>query len=261
MKIMHHIGLAVEEAERQAFLAAGVELETGFAAFQIEESDARWPAVEALARRFGAVDTVSTKFSAAELKGAQHLALAPAWHHGYPEPSEDRGYLAATYDLSGYCEACGTGKRQVQPFRFAKAPVWGKNDVLQLNWVFDEYFVKPEVWSALFEPFGIACRPVLLQKSGGVLDSVVQLDVDAQAELDVSHLTGTPCSCCGRTKYPPPARGFHPRPETAPAAAFKSAQYFGSGASASRAFLVTQELYAKLAAANIKGVNFKPCAS
>lgn len=259
---MHHIGLAVEEAERQAFLAAGVELESGFAAFQIEESDARWPAVEALARRFGAVDTVSTRFSAAELKGAQYLALAPAWHHGYPEPSEDRGYLAATYDLSEYCEACGAGKRQVQPFRFAKAPLWGKNDVLQLNWVFDEYFVKPEVWCALFEPFGVACRPVLQQKSGAVLESVVQLDVGALAELRLEQAAGTPCGCCGRIKYAPPVKGFHPAPAAAPpAAAFKSAQYFGSGASASRAFLVTRELYAKLAGANLKGVNFKPCAS
>jgi hypothetical protein len=262
MEIIHHIAFDVEETERRAFLAAGVELDIGLSrSFDISESDPRWPAIEALVRQFDAFEMEHTEFSLAELKAAAYLSVLPGWHHGYPEPSDENGYLEATFDLSDYCAACGVGLRQVRPFRFAKAPMWGRRSVMQLNWIFDEYFVKPEVWSALFEPFGIGCRPVVLNKNGVILDTVVQLDTPAVVELKLESYPGEQCNCCGRTKYKAPRRGFFPTPSAVPAgvAAFKSAQYFGSGASAYRAVLVSKELYAKLAASAIKGVTFEPC--
>lgn len=163
MNITHHVAFPGDELVYRALSAAGVELESGVSNFQIDESDPRWPTIEALAGQFMAIDIATTKFSLSELERASYVAFAATGHHGYPEPSDDNGYLEATYDLSDYCAVCGIGLQQIRPFRFAKEPVWGLNSVRQLNWIFDEYFVKPEVWSMLFEPFGIGCRPVVLR--------------------------------------------------------------------------------------------------
>ena len=44
------------------------------------------------------------------------------------------------------------GAKQVSPFRMKESPNWGRRSILQMNWLFDEYFVKPEVWNAVFQP-------------------------------------------------------------------------------------------------------------
>ena len=61
-------------------------------------------------------------------------------------PDHDFGYQLATFDLSDHCESCGIGRSQRVPFRIRGEPSWGKNQVPQLNWVFDEYFATPAAW-------------------------------------------------------------------------------------------------------------------
>jgi hypothetical protein len=45
-----------------------------------------------------------------------------------------------------------------------------------LDWVADEFLVKPEMFDKVFRPLGIASRPVLDSKSIAVLQTVVQPD-------------------------------------------------------------------------------------
>lgn len=267
MKIIHHIGLRAGEQESSAFLEAGVELPSGskslgMVSFEIAEDDPRWQRVGAILPKFQTFDTIRTKFSEAEREAAPYLAMISSWQHGYPEPSDDGAYLAATFDLTDFCRACGMGLRQAAPFRLKKAPPWGRRSFLQLNWVFDEFFVKPDVWASIFEPLGIGSRPALLAKTGARLDSVVQLDIPGLRDLKLD-VAGEECLRCGRTKYPyrPVLRGFHPPPSDTSDALFKSSQCFGSGASAFRAILVSNSLYRTIRDTGLKGVAFCACAA
>jgi hypothetical protein len=67
-------------------------------------------------------------------------------HVGYPQPED--GWAEAAYAPGGYCARCGMGGVQANPFRFRSEPRAGRNQFRQLHWVFDEFFVRPEVETA-----------------------------------------------------------------------------------------------------------------
>ena len=96
-------------------------------------------------------DRVWTEFTEAERKLAPFLEIA-AWHHGYPQPEDILGYRQALFDLSHACGICHSGAKQIAPFRMKQSPVWGRRSMLPLNWVFDEIFVEPDVYEAVFRP-------------------------------------------------------------------------------------------------------------
>jgi hypothetical protein len=260
MEIRHNVALSVNDQRRAGFGRAGVELETGFSSFQMSENDPRWAVVSRLVQLYEAVDMASTSFTQTELDSADYLAVSPAWHHGYPESAGDNGYLAATFDLTDYCKVCGSGLHQIAPFRMKKAPSWGTKSILQLNWIFDEYFVKPEVWSAVFEPLGVGCRPVVLHRTGETIDSVVQLDIPILADMNMDGFPFEICPTCGVKKYASITRGFFPKPRRTGAAVFKSSEYFGSGHVARKLVVVSSQLYRLITDAGLKGVIFEPCA-
>jgi len=261
MRILHNISLNFGPPDKKLFSEAGVNVELGLSTFRISEDDARWPKICSLVQRYRAVDVSWTRFTASELDSAKYIALVPTWHHGYPQPEKDFAYRSITYDSSELCESCGTGLRQIAPFRFLRPRIWGKKAVLQLNWVFDEYFVKPDVWGSVFKPLGIGCMPVLLHKSGAVIDSVVQLENKLTVDLHLNGFDFEQCPACGRSKYLPVTRGYHPKPSETDLSIFRSTQYFGSGASANKAVIVSAALYRRIRDTNLKGVDFLACAS
>ena len=108
--------------------------------FEIDEGHENWPAIRAWVARHQASDVIETKFTPDEVATARWLELVPAWQHRYPEPKENFQYRRTTYDDSNYCDACGVGLRQQAPFSIAGEPRWGKNSILQLNWIFDQFF-------------------------------------------------------------------------------------------------------------------------
>lgn len=89
MQIVHHFGLSASEADQRQLAAFGIRVHTGTAWFEVVETDPSWPAVQRWA-----------KFSTSEIAAASWLALTSEWHHGYPQPEDDFGYLQATYDLT-----------------------------------------------------------------------------------------------------------------------------------------------------------------
>ncbi len=227
--------------------------------FKMSESDPRWKTALALIEEFGAVDIAETEFTADELNQAQFLAMLPSWHHGYPQPEDDFGYLKTTYDLSSYCSCCGIGARQVAAFRLKKPPSWGTRSILQCNWIFDEYFVKPEIWQSIFAGFGIKNRPVAQDESGKVLDSVTQIDISDHVELLMEGRAHTQCHKCGEKVYRQ-VNGFFPCPAVATSKhVFKSSQWFGHGSNANRMVMVSQALYQKIQTEKIRGVHFAAC--
>jgi hypothetical protein len=130
---------------------------------------------------------------------------------------------------------------------------------MQLNWIFDEYFVARDVWTAVFEPLGIACWPVMLDRTGEEIESVVQLKISDHADLILDEANATVCPTCGRTKTRMDLRGFCPDPVSIPAPIFKSTQFFGSDSNAFNRVLISSSLYKEIKKDRLRGVEFYPC--
>ncbi len=260
MQIIHRISIASTPEIRNELATMGIVVgSSGFVTFEVDEAHETWPAIQRWIAKREVVDYVSTKFSKSELAAARWLSLVPDWHHGYPQPDEDNfGYRKATYDLADYCSECGSGAKQKAPFQMKGEPKWGRNSILQLNWVFDEYFVTPEVWTKIFKPHGIGHRPVT-NKKGVELQTVVQLLIEEEVHVVTDGLPGERCASCGRMKYLPVVRGpFPPISGTPSAQLVKTKESFGSGGRSYKGVLLSQALGSALQSEKIRGASVKP---
>jgi hypothetical protein len=268
MKVIHKISVGGSAKVKRELASLGVSArDVGNAVvgellqFRVSEADPEWGEIRQRLDKWQAVDVPETSFSAGEMKSAESLAMVADWHHGYPQPEDDFAYREATYDTSGYCPSCGIGLVQKAPFRMQGEPKWGKRSILQLNWVFDEYFCTPEAWETTLCDCGFGQREVLDATSGVPLKTVIQLTVDkvADASLDINAPT---CGCNGHDKYEPVTRGFFPRPRgNESVRVFKTREWFGSGASAHKAVIVSQGVRRRIVESKLKGVSFVPLAS
>ena len=130
--------------------------------------------------------------------------------------------------------------------------------MLQLNWVFDEYFARPEIWESVFRPFGVESMPVLNRK-GAVLSTVVQLVNRERVPVDSRDLPLAACTVCGRPKYAVVTRGPAPGPDTQPAGHLvRSREWFGDGASAANEVIASQALRDAVVRARVGGITFDP---
>ena len=178
-------------------------------------------------------------------------------------PDLDDGYIKCTYDTAKMCTECGIGAFQKSPFRMKAEPKWGKWDILQLNWIFDAFFVSRRSYQDVFRPLGVQCNEVLNHNSGEPLESVVQIIINkvADGHLDLHDSCKDVCAKCGESKIRPHDRGFFPRlTQRRPLCIFRSQEYFGSGRSAWNATIVSSDLYKAIAKSALKGVSFYPLA-
>ena len=279
---IHHSIFVSRDISEQAFSGCDIQFKQNgrFQEYDISEDDPRWPRVAAAISRYQQItqalrgfsipgasegDRVWTEFSDAERSRASFLTMG-AWYHGYPQPEqynaealsriEKMPYLRRTYDFSAACETCWKGRKQIAPFRMKKSPAWRRRSILQLEWVREEIFVRPEVYESIFRPFGIGFRPVLLHRTGVELDTVVQLVIDAVANLKVEGIAFEVCRSCGERDYHWTCRGFPPSPEPTELPLFKSKQMFNAFY---RRVYVNSDLYRKIVEAKLKGAVFDPC--
>jgi hypothetical protein len=205
-------------------------------------------------------------------------------HFGYPQPED--GYAKATYDVTGYCERCGAGGVQRRPFRFRSEPKASHSQFLQLNWIFDELFVRPEV-PDVFERervTGVGSGPALHHRTGRALEGIQQLIIltilppglqtdglqtvtckpdneEARSEFAGPKRYPPDYPFCGRVKYhwrqplffAPHA--FAEAPDIA-----KSHEWFGSGGDAHRAILVSARVVDLIKAHKWRGLRTEPVA-
>lgn len=234
----------------------GIPNQLGLVTFVVDESDGRWPDFKRWLAGHHLKSIVSTEFSANEIARAEWADLTPDWHYGYPQPADD--YKAMTYDCTDFCEKCGIGAVQRAPFRLRGEPKWGRRSIFQLNWVFDEYFVKPSLWEMILKPLGVECRSVL-NTGGKELSTVVQVVVREEVELIHDGLSPTRCGLCGRIKYLPHRRGYFPSLTKYPLAPIsKTREYFGSGASAYKSIVVSQTIISAFTSHGVRGASFWP---
>jgi len=114
---------------------------------EIAESDPQWSKIALLVEQYSLNVTSGIQYSKKELDEADWLIASSSGHFGYPQPEDS--YVSVTYDTSNYCERCGIGSSQKDPFRFRSIPKQKRSSFLQLNWVFDEFFVRPNIKEVL----------------------------------------------------------------------------------------------------------------
>jgi len=261
VKIIHRVSFGPTPQDREDLARMGIVVGNALVEmFKVDESQEVWPAVREWIARRKPTEIVYTKFSKSEVDAAPWLHLMADWHHGYPQPEDEFAYLGATYDLTNFCRECGIGKKQKAPFQMTGEPKWGSKSIMQLNWVFDEYFVTPQVWKQVFEPAGIRCMPVTNTK-GAELKTVVQLVVDERVDIDTTGLSFEKCPHCHRIKYEHAgvARGMFPAMVHQPSGLMvKTNQYFGSGASAEPCVLLAQPIAHAMRVAEVRGGALQP---
>lgn len=268
MRIVHRIAFNADAVRMRRLRDLGVNIaqpvgipgsSSSMGSFEISEDNPAWDEVRSLTSAWRATDVVRTVFTAGEISRADWLVVRPTWHCGYPQPAPaEFGYRNTTYRGHGACALCGVGLKQVAPFELEGEPSWGVKGILQLNWVFDEFFVRPEVFERHFLPFGVGSREVVGPK-GVPLSSVVQLDIRESVGVDTTGLQWTECEQCHTKRYLPVVRGSFPCMCSAPAAhAVKTAEYFGSGAGAHHAVLFSGQLVRSLNDGRVRGVSYLP---
>lgn len=233
----------------------------------ISESDPNWPLISDYLRAYPIVHMVEAKYSKKEVDDAAWCTLCGTSHFGYPQPEEDFGYKHVTYDNGG-CISCGIGFRQIAPFRFRKQPTMRHSKIIQLNWVFDEYFVTQEARSQLeaSELTGLGFDEVLLHRSGNSIQTWSQMLVSQTLPpiLRTSALALEACPACRQTKFNNPmGEQFvlaKPIPESTPDI-IRSVEWFGSGSSAHRLVIVSKRFVQFARSNNWRGLHFAPIIS
>jgi len=259
MKIIYRFYTNFNQAQVDEMKLYGIDLETGHDRFDIEKGE-QYEQLKLLIKKWG-LDTnraVGTLYDKKELDAADLLIYEGSWTNGYPQPEGE--WISAqdiTYDLSGYCRECGAGLVQHAPFRLKKPPVWKNKHTFELEWIYDELFVKRETYASLFEPLGIGCREVLLHKNGSIIEDTVQLSLPiANAALDLSRQPFEDCPSCGVRKYLNQIEGLFPGFSGEAGMKYpiqKSREYYGTGHASNKWLIITQELRQQMIRQGIRG--------
>ena len=289
MKINHRIALRSDDPFWGDIKSLGVSIDRnscGIWVANVTEDDPAWSNVRPLLSDRPCCELVSNIFTKRELEEAEWLQMDALGHHGYPQPEQDFGYIERTYDVAEYCPLCGIGRIQKAPFRLRAEPKAPRSQFVQLNWVFDEFFVRSEARQGLVSASisGIAFLSPVLHKSDRPSAKIVQMQVTTvlPSALDTNGLAQVTCKpeneewClgvplrdtvlgnagfCGRVKYDFEHRGplrfdrtaFEGAPDVV-----KSHEWFGRGKAASRLVLVSQRFRQVVCGAKWRGLSFEP---
>ena len=209
--------------------------------------------------KWDVLDTLGFEFTKKEVLSSDYCVI-DRWNlFGYPMPDNDGSFLYKTYDTKEMCRECGVGLEQKDDFRVKKVPkypFWG------LGWIFDEFFVRIDLYEKIFKPLGIGCRPLRKYKDDSIIDSYVQLVIPVIDEsLDFSLYDPQTCAKCGVTKYDAKVHGFYPLHHHPLPYIYKSKEFFGDGFSANRKIFVSALVRDKMIENGmLKYRDFVPCA-
>ncbi len=228
------------------------------------ENDSIWPVIKALIDQYPKeiIDfQYKTEFTEKEMKDAEFFMIHPSWHFEYPQPEDDFGFKKTTYDPRNYCPECGIGLIQKAPFSLKKAPKWGTRNILQVNWVFSEYFVSEDLKNDIEKAgFKLQFMPVLKYPIGMELKDISQLVISDQINLEMPQYAEYQiCKVCHRKKYLPLTKGFSPKPNSNNFMIAHSEQNFGSGHSAFQEVFINKDVYHLFTKIKVKGATFVPC--
>ena len=254
----------------------------GTSVLNVAEDQAEWPEVERLVAEYGLGDSAGVVYTKRDLDTAEWLTVSATNAQHYPQPEGTLGYYEQTYDPSS-CARCGIHGEQIAPFRISGEPKAKTQQFLGLHWVYDALFVRSEAEYALTRSgvSGIDFRPLLVSAKGAVSGEAAQMNVltTLPPALETAGLQKITCMpnneegfepmsvsrrafpYCGRVKHHHYLRGplrFDRAALDGAPDVVQTAEWFGSGGSASRLVVVSQKFRQAVVTAKWRGLVFKP---
>jgi len=232
--------------------------------FEVPEDNCAWPGLKVLLK--GDHTFIHTEFTSGEISQAEWCIILGD-HSIEALCAEGYGWHRQYY--ADQCSKCGSGWRQIAPFRIKKEPKLGKNQFSSFGSGF-ELFCTPLVLDE-FDRQGISgfeTRPIILDKEDRPIQGLKQLVVNAIAEpaiaeelVEHERYSQTDCPLCGRTWHADYVRGMLPlrRAALKPNTDFQlTDEWFGSGANARREILVSQRVVRAILENEWKGAELIP---
>jgi hypothetical protein len=211
-------------------------------------------------------------FDSNELTSAEYLLLTTTTLWGYPQPEEEFGYRAASFDMRVGCPQCGKSAKQVKPLMVKSDVVLGKRDITAIFSIY-EIIVSGRL-QTLIESAGLTGAefwPLLKYKSGEPGDPMVgyhQLYVNSilppASSTTIFPVVALPrglrpCSC-GRTgrNWPENQFRYNQSDLTAAKDFNKTHEWLGGGLDTAQLKIVSHRVYELFFKNKIRGVNFEP---
>jgi len=231
--------------------------------FEITEDNPAWPEIKTFLK--GDHTYIRTHYTDGERLNAEwckiqgdHLIvsyrLGSAWSEEY---------------FQGDCKKCGSGWKQVAPFRLKREPKLGKNQFCYFGGGF-ELFCTPLVLDVFKQHNinGFETQPIILNKEKRPIESLRQIIVTEMAEPAVAEelvererYNQTDCLICGRTLHAHYVRGILPLRRTAlkPNVDFQlTNEWFWNTSSARHEILISQRVVRLILENKWKGAELIP---
>lgn len=246
MKKIHHIGERWDAHQVNELAKFGIIVNEGVLSnIQIEQG--LFEQVKDIILINKPIHVFGAEFDKHDLNSAEWLSQTPLRTFGYPQPDDSFDFLDSVYDQTGSCKACG-----IVP-GFQKSPFRIKTDMttypgFSLGWVYDEIFVKIQIYQEIFEPLGIGYWPVLIHRTGAQSTNIVQLKLlECDWKFDMSGIPFETCTVCWRKKYQARPLDFLPSLlGEPPNQIFRGTEFYGSGGQADQRIYVSKSLRLEL---------------
>lgn len=253
--LMHGVSFrpspSVEDAKRPSYFVV-----------EIDESNPAW---EEIKKQFNDI-FFWTEFSREEIKAAD-FAIGYARHSVRSLLCADGGWDPAF--IANRCINCGSGWRQIAPFRIKKEPKLGKHVFADFGSAF-ELFCAPVVLDA-FKKHGInsfQTQPLILNKEDRPAENLKQLVVTeiarpavAEESVERERYSQTDCPVCGQTWHAYYTRGALPLRRSALNSKLDfqlTNEWFGNGRTARREILFSRRVVNLALGENWQGIEFFP---
>ena len=255
--------------DRPKLVRAGIDENTlsfraepsqNFLIFQVDHEHEKYSLTAQIASKFQAATLSHSEFSESEIEDAPYCEVYARHRFGFPQPEQENRWRESTYDLSEYCNRCGSGATQRDSFAILKEPRWtGKRNTGTLEWASDTLFGLSGAIEEIAKQFELDKVAVLHTNRVDSFKSVLQLIPSTSALLTESHLElESECRLCRTPRFSYSYVGNAPSPVFAKSHFFTSQQWFGSGASSFKVLYVSKELRSAMALL-FRGICFRPC--
>ena len=278
MKINYRFPKNFNSEQKNILKEYNIDIDIGFDAFTILNTDKYFNEVKELFKDdWESLAFPNMIYNKKEYESADTYVIHAKKYLGYAKPDTEK--IVDTFEFPYNIEPQYKGvfkvKAQSKEFGMLKGeqigyyqmkgePKWGKNHIASLFDVFDDFFVKPEVYKNFFEPLGIESRKVLDFKTRKPLKTVIQLvtqgiskyklNIDPKS-INISYEIKE----WGITKYV--LRGDKKEPlftGNNDYDFFRSQEYFGDGGMNLNNIYISKKLYNIITDNKLKGLNIEP---
>jgi len=267
------------ENDKVELAKIGIKIDVGFDAFEIPEHEYE----KVLFIKKCLKDASYQKrvnFSNDDLDNSDYLDMDARRLLGYPEPDscerDEVDSFEYPFDIYPYYKDVfsvidtdpdyGMLKgEQIGSYQLKGEPKWGKAVIGSYHFIYDTFFVTPNIYNLIFKPLGIECRPVINYRTKGILQNVLQLVSQGVAKSKLNLTEDYVDEVIVIKKWNLEKYMLKPdetRPnflsEPGDYDFFSTQEYFGAGGITQRLSIISNRLYKILKKNKIKNLLFTP---